>query len=48
MILPLDSGDDIKTKNSAWNFANKDVVDSFDSHVQKSVPLYQQGSRSFD
>ena len=33
MILPLDSGDDIKTQNSDWNFANKDVVNSFDSHV---------------
>ena len=42
MILPLDSGDDIKTQNSDWNFTNKDVVNSFDSHVQKSIPLYQQ------
>ena len=43
MISSFDSGDNIKTQNSAWTFANKDVVNLFDSHVQKSVPLYKQG-----
>jgi len=42
MISSFDSGDNIETQNSAWTFTTKDVVDSFDAHVQKSVPLYEQ------
>ena len=35
-------GDNITVPNAGWSFAGK-TVDSFDSHVQKSVPLYKEG-----
>ena len=35
-------GDDIKAENASWTFGGS-VPKSFDSHVSKSVPLYQEG-----
>ncbi len=43
MIPSFDSGDNIKTQDFVWTFSNKDVLNLFDSHVQESVPLYEQG-----
>jgi len=34
--------DKIKTEDSNWKFSG-DVVDKFDEHVKKSVPLYLEG-----
>ena len=36
------SGDNINKKNASWNFKG-DVVKKFDSHVSKSVPIYNRG-----
>jgi len=36
------AGDNIKTEDSNWKFSG-DVVDKFDEHVKKSVPLYLEG-----
>jgi tRNA (cmo5U34)-methyltransferase len=36
------AGDDIKTEDSNWNFSGE-VVNNFDEHVKKSVPLYIEG-----
>jgi tRNA (cmo5U34)-methyltransferase len=36
------AGDDIKTEDSNWRFSG-DVVNNFDEHVRKSVPLYLEG-----
>lgn len=36
------AGDGIKTEDSSWSFSGG-VVDNFDQHVQKSVPLYLEG-----
>lgn len=35
-------GDSISAKNAAWTFGNG-VAEHFDSHVEKSVPLYREG-----
>lgn len=35
-------GDSIFAKNAGWNFGG-DVPRTFDSHVKKSVPLYEEG-----
>jgi tRNA (cmo5U34)-methyltransferase len=35
-------GDNIETSRAGWNFGG-DVAVSFDEHVSKSVPLYNQG-----
>lgn len=35
-------GDSIVTQNASWSFAG-DTPKSFDSHVEKSVPLYHEG-----
>ena len=37
-----ESGDGIKAQNANWRF-NGDVVDQFETHVRKSVPLYEEG-----
>ena len=37
-----DTGDDISANSGLWSF-NGDMVKKFDSHVSKSVPLYQEG-----
>ena len=37
------SGDQISTKNSAWTFNSANVAQNFDSHVSKSVPMYNEG-----
>ena len=37
-------GDNIKTEDSNWKFSG-DVVDKFDEHVKKSVPLYLEGHK---
>lgn len=34
-------GTHITAKNAAWSF--EDVADDFDAHVEKSVPLYEEG-----
>jgi len=36
-------GDDINRKNGMWSFDGKELVKSFESHVSKSVPLYDKG-----
>lgn len=36
------AGDDIQIENSNWSFSG-DVVGKFDRHVEKSVPLYNEG-----
>lgn len=36
------SGDKIEAKNANWKF-NGDMVEHFEKHVSKSVPLYQEG-----
>jgi len=36
------SGDNIQTKNANWKF-NGQMVEHFETHIQKSVPLYQEG-----
>ena len=36
------SGDKIEAKNANWKF-NGTMVDHFEEHVKKSVPLYQEG-----
>jgi tRNA (cmo5U34)-methyltransferase len=36
------AGDNIKTEDSNWCFSG-DVVNNFDKHVKKSVPLYLEG-----
>jgi len=36
------TGDLIKTENADWSFGG-DVPDKFDSHVSRSVPLYNEG-----
>lgn len=38
----LSAGDKIKTENANWSFSG-DTVNSFDSHVLKSVPFYKEG-----
>lgn len=35
-------GDGLKVENANWRFRG-DVVDKFDEHVSKSVPLYEEG-----
>lgn len=35
-------GDNIHSENGNWKFSGK-TVDNFDSHVSKSVPLYNEG-----
>ncbi|MBL8021985.1 MAG: methyltransferase domain-containing protein [Leptospirales bacterium] len=35
-------GDNIQAENSSWTFGG-DVPKSFDAHVSKSVPLYEEG-----
>ncbi len=37
-----DSGDGIKAGNADWRF-DGDVVDQFETHVRRSVPLYDEG-----
>ena len=37
-------GDNIKTENFRWEFKGQ-VVNIFDEHVEKSVPLYHEGHR---
>ena len=36
------SGDSIEAKNANWKFSGE-MVDHFESHVEKSVPLYKEG-----
>jgi tRNA (cmo5U34)-methyltransferase len=36
-------GDNINSENSMWTFNSKEVVKSFESHVAKSVPMYNEG-----
>jgi tRNA (cmo5U34)-methyltransferase len=36
------TGDDIEAKNANWKFSGQ-MVDSFEAHVEKSVPLYHEG-----
>ncbi len=37
-----DSGDGIKTRNADWRF-DGDVAEAFETHVARSVPLYEEG-----
>jgi len=36
------AGDGIKTQNANWKFKGK-MVESFEDHIKKSVPLYEEG-----
>ena len=36
------AGDNIATQNANWKF-NGEMVDNFEEHVSKSVPLYKEG-----
>ena len=38
------AGDDIKTQNANWKF-NGEMVESFEEHVKKSIPLYEKGHK---
>ena len=40
--MSLDTGDGISAVNANWKFSGE-MVESFDSHVSKSVPLYYEG-----
>ena len=35
-------GDDLRTRNSAWNFKGS-VAKNFQSHISKSIPIYSKG-----
>ena len=35
-------GDDLKADNANWNFGSE-VVENFDSHASRSIPLYSEG-----
>ncbi len=37
-----DSGDGIKAQNANWRF-DGDVAEQFETHVRKSVPMYEEG-----
>lgn len=37
----MNSGDKIKSKNASWSFRG-DIFKKFDSHINKSVPLYDE------
>ena len=37
----MNSGDNIKSKNASWSFGG-DTYKNFDSHIKKSVPLYEE------
>lgn len=39
---PLKTGDNIDTSNANWKFKGS-VVENFDNHILKSVPLYEEG-----
>ena len=36
------AGDNIKTQNARWNFGGS-VPENFESHAQRSIPLYERG-----
>lgn len=36
------TGDNIESENASWKFSGE-MVDEFDSHVSKSVPIYSRG-----
>ena len=38
----MDTGDNIKASRANWSFT-KDVASSFDTHISKSVPFYDEG-----
>lgn len=38
------SGDGIKAKNANWKFKG-DMVNSFEKHISKSIPLYKKGHK---
>lgn len=38
------TGDNIKAKNANWKF-NGEMVENFEDHVSKSVPLYHEGHK---
>lgn len=40
-LMPI-VGDGLKANNANWNFSSE-VVDSFDTHASKSIPLYSDG-----
>lgn len=37
------AGDNIRAGNAAWTFESSEVASAFDTHVRKSVPLYEEG-----
>ncbi|MCB1189865.1 MAG: methyltransferase domain-containing protein [Leptospiraceae bacterium] len=41
-IVPTTTGDNIEAPNAGWSFGGN-VAKTFDDHVSKSVPLYQEG-----
>ena len=43
MVLRMPTvGDDLKADNANWNFGSE-VVENFDSHASRSIPLYSEG-----
>jgi tRNA (cmo5U34)-methyltransferase len=38
----VDVGENIKAQNASWTFT-KDVVEAFNEHVRRSVPMYEAG-----
>ncbi len=38
------AGDNIKAQNANWKF-NGEMVDNFEEHVEKSIPLYEKGHK---
>ena len=36
-------GNNINSKKGNWDFSKKKVVDNFNNHILKSVPLYNEG-----
>lgn len=41
--MTYEVGDSIVLKSKRWSFSSPHVIDSFDFHVENSVPLYHQG-----
>ena len=38
-------GNNINSKKGNWNFSKKKVVNNFENHINKSVPLYREGHK---
>ena len=43
LIFMAKVGNNINSKKGNWDFSKKKVVDNFNNHILKSVPLYNEG-----